>query len=225
MLFPGITFAIFFFLNFFLIGKHSSGGVHFGTLLGLATIWFGISLPLVFLGSYFGFKKQKMEVPVRTNQIPRQVPDQIWYMKPAVSIFMGGILPFGAIFIELFFIMSSIWLHQFYYLFGFLFMVLMILIITCAEISIVMCYFQLCTEDYHWWWRSFLTSGSSALYVFFSCIFYFFSRLHIKTFVSSILYFGYSFIFSLFFFAFTGAIGFISCFVFISIIYANVKVD
>ena len=138
------------------------------SFLGLATIWFGVSLPLVFIGSYFGYKKQKIEVPVRTNQIPRQVPDQIWYMKPFVSILMGGILPFGAIFIELFFIMSSIWLHQFYYLFGFLFMVLLILVITCAEITIVMCYFQLCTEDYHWWWRSFLTSGSSALYVFFS---------------------------------------------------------
>jgi len=225
LLFPGVTFGIFFVVNFFLIGKHSSGGVHFGTLLGLATLWFGVSLPLVFFGSYFGFKKQKIEVPVRTNQIPRQIPDQIWYMNPVISILMGGILPFGAIFIELFFIMSSIWLHQFYYLFGFLFMVLAILIVTCAEITVVMCYFQLCTEDYHWWWRSFLTSGSSALYVFGTCIFYFLTRLHIKSFVSGILYFSYSTIFSLFFFAFTGATGFLACFWFVRMIYANVKVD
>lgn len=59
---------------------------------------------------------------------------------------MGGILPFGAVFIELFFILSSVWSHQFYYLFSFLFLVFLILIITCAEISIVMCYFQLCSE-------------------------------------------------------------------------------
>ncbi len=32
--------------------------------------------------------------------------------------------------------------------------VLFILVVTCAEIAIVMCYFQLCSEDYHWWWRS-----------------------------------------------------------------------
>ena len=36
---------------------------------------------------------------------------------------MGGILPFGAIFIELFFIMTSVWLQRFYYVFGFLMLV------------------------------------------------------------------------------------------------------
>ena len=33
---------------------------------------------------------------------------------------MGGILPFGCIFIQLFFILNSIWSHQVYYMFGFL---------------------------------------------------------------------------------------------------------
>lgn len=49
---------------------------------------------------------------MRTNKIPRQVPEQAWYMHPAFSILIGGILPFGAVFIELFFILSSMWLHQ-----------------------------------------------------------------------------------------------------------------
>jgi transmembrane 9 superfamily protein 2/4 len=72
-------------------------------------------------------------------------------MNPMFSVLVGGILPFGAVFIELFFILTSMWLHQFYYLFGFLCLVFVILIITCAEITIVLCYFQLCSEDYHWW--------------------------------------------------------------------------
>jgi hypothetical protein len=50
--------------------------------------------------------------PVRTNKIPRQVPAQAWYMHPLFSILIGGILPFGAVFIELFFILTSMWLHQ-----------------------------------------------------------------------------------------------------------------
>ena len=79
------------------------------------------------------------------------MPLQAWYMHPAFSVLIGGILPFGAVFIELFFILTSMWLHQFYYLFGFLCLVFVILIITCAEITIVLCYFQLCSEDYHWW--------------------------------------------------------------------------
>ena len=80
------------------------------------------------------------------NQIPRQVPEQVRYMQPTFSVIVGGVLPF----IELFSILSSIWLHQFYYVFGFLLLVFIILVITCAEITIVMCYFQLCAEDYHW---------------------------------------------------------------------------
>jgi transmembrane 9 superfamily protein 2/4 len=68
---------------------------------------------------------------------------------------------------------------QFYYLFGFLALVFVILLVTCAEITIVLCYFQLCSEDYHWWWRSYFTSGSSALYLFAYSVFYFYSKLDI----------------------------------------------
>ena len=74
---------------------------------------------------------------------------------------VGGILPFGAVFIELYFIMSSVWLQRFYYVFGFLALVLLILLITCAEMAIVLCYFQLCNENYLWQWRAFFNTGSA----------------------------------------------------------------
>ena len=41
-------------------------------------------------------------------------------------------------------------LLKIYYVFGFLYVVFFILIATCAEITMVMCYFQLCNEDYRW---------------------------------------------------------------------------
>jgi len=221
-LFPGTVFIIFLILNLVLAYERSSGAVPFGTLVALIALWFGISVPLVFFGSYFGFKKPAEEIKVRTNQIPRQIPEQVWYMRPLLSILMGGILPFGAVFIELFFILSSIWLHQFYYIFGFLAIVFIILILTCAEITIVMCYFQLCSEDYHWWWRSFLTSGASALYMFLYSIFYFMTKLQITKFVSILLYFGYTLIMTLGFFVVTGAIGFYACYFFVKKIYSSV---
>merc|ERR1711957_389883 len=119
------------------------------------------------------------------------------YNHPILICLVGGILPFGAVFTELFFIMSSIWHHQFYYLFGFLALVLVILVVTCTEISIAMTYFQLTSEDYRWWWRAFLSSGTSAFYVFLYSIVYFSSRLQIEKAVSTMLYFGYMSIISI----------------------------
>lgn len=43
-------------------GQKSSGAVPFGTLFALCFLWFGISMPLVFIGSYFGYKKPAPEV-------------------------------------------------------------------------------------------------------------------------------------------------------------------
>ncbi|XP_057968095.1 transmembrane 9 superfamily member 7-like [Malania oleifera] len=224
-IFPAILFAIFFVLNALIWGEKSSGAVPFGTMFALVLLWFGISVPLAFVGSFMGFKKPGIEDPVKTNKIPRQIPEQAWYMNPVFSVLIGGILPFGAVFIELFFILTSIWLNQFYYIFGFLFIVFVILLITCAEITIVLCYFQLCSEDYHWWWRAYLTAGSSALYLFLYSIFYYFTKLEITKLVSGILYFGYMTIGSFAFFVLTGTIGFYACFWFVRKIYSSVKID
>ncbi|VDD92675.1 unnamed protein product [Enterobius vermicularis] len=177
VLFPSIILGIGFFLNFFLIGKHSSGAVPFTTMIALLMLWFGIDLPLVFLGFHFGYRKQIYSHPVRTNQIPRQVPDQPWYLHTLPCMLLAGILPFGAVFIELFFIFSAIWENQFYYLFGFLFIVCVILFVSCAQISIVVVYFLLCAENYHWWWKSFVISGGSAVYVMGYAAFYYFTKV------------------------------------------------
>lgn len=226
LFFPGIVFAIFFTINMFLRGEKSSGAVATGTLVALLVLWFGISVPLVYLGSFLAHRKPDFVPPVKVNMIPRMLlPDRAWYTQPHFSILIGGILPFGAVFIEIFFIMSSVWLHQFYYVFGFLFIVFIILIITCAEISIVMCYFQLCGEDYHWWWRSYVTSGSSALYLFLYSVVYFCTKLAIRGVVSGLLFFGYMLLVSFAFFVLTGTIGFVACFLFVVKIYSSIHVD
>lgn len=47
--------------------------------------------------------------------------------------------------------LQAIWENQFYYLFGFLFLVFIILVVSCSQISIVMVYFQLCAEVRGMW--------------------------------------------------------------------------
>mmetsp|Transcript_4466 Transcript_4466/g.5527 ORF Transcript_4466/g.5527 Transcript_4466/m.5527 type:complete len:636 (-) Transcript_4466:845-2752(-) len=225
MLFPGIVFSCFFVVNIFVWYQGSSGAVPFGTMFALLVLWFGISFPLSSIGAYSGFKKETISNPTRFNHIPRQIPPQPFYMNALVSVLVGGILPFGAVFIEVFFIMSSIWLHQIYYVFGFLMLVILILIATCAEITIVMCYFQLCSEDHRWWWRSFLTSGSSAIYLFLYSIMYFVTKLDMTKFTAGLIYFVYMFLCSFSFFLLTGMIGFFACFWFVRKIYAAIKID
>jgi transmembrane 9 superfamily protein 2/4 len=44
-------------LNFFILGKRSSGAVPFSTMIAILLMWFGISFPLVCLGFYFGYRK------------------------------------------------------------------------------------------------------------------------------------------------------------------------
>jgi len=74
LVFPGVVFLIFFALNMLLWGVKSSGAVPFTTMFALVFLWFGISMPLIFIGSYLGFKKPYIEDPVRTNKIPRPIP-------------------------------------------------------------------------------------------------------------------------------------------------------
>jgi len=226
MLFPGTCFGVFFVVNLLIWGQKSSGAVPFTTLLAMLLMWLCISVPLVLVGAFFGYRMQPIEHPVRVNQIPRQVPEESPLVGNAIrNILVGGILPFGAVFVEVFYVLSSIWQHQIYYLFGILFLVLVILLLTCSEVTIVMCYFQLCCENYHWWWRAFFTGGCSSLYVFLYSIYYAYSKLKMARTVATIMYICYMFLVSCTFFLITGSVGFLATFMFVRAIYAAIKVD
>jgi len=225
LLCPGIIFSAFFFLNLVLWSQGSSGAVPFSALLKMFFMCFGIHVPLAVIGGYFANKRDKIEHPCRVNILPRTLPEKEWYLHPILTIFLGGVLPFGAIFIELYFVLSSIWLRHYYYVFGFMLLVFLILTITCSEMNIVMCYIYLCHGDYEWWWRSFLTSGSCAIHVFLYSIFYYNSQLDISKTLSMFLYFGYNLIIAFVFFILTGTIGYQSCLMFVRRIYSEIKLD
>ncbi|KAI3446808.1 hypothetical protein Pfo_003473 [Paulownia fortunei] len=222
--FPGIAFLILTTLNFLLWGSHSTGAIPFSLFVILILLWFCISVPLTLVGGYFGAKAPHIEYPVRTNQIPREIPPQKY---PSWLLVLGaGTLPFGTLFIELFFIMSSIWMGRVYYVFGFLFIVLMLLVVVCAEVSLVLTYMHLCVEDWKWWWKSFFASGSVAIYIFLYSINYLiFDLKSLSGPVSATLYLGYSLFMVVAIMLATGTVGFLSSFWFVHYLFSSVKLD
>ncbi|KAK4070705.1 hypothetical protein Trihar35433_5172 [Trichoderma harzianum] len=208
LLVPGIVFIAFFLLDLFLWAKESSGAVPFTTMLVIVGIWFVISIPLSFAGSWLGFKAVQIENPVRTNQIPRQIPPVTTYLQPIPSMLIVGLLPFGAIFVELYFIMSSIWFSRIYYMFGFLFLCYGLMIAVCGAVTILMTYFLLCAENYNWQWRSFLAAGMSGGYVFLNCLLYLVTKVKLGGLAGTVLYIGYSALISFLFFILSGTIGY-----------------
>ena len=94
-----------------------------------------------------------IEQPKLVSQIACCIPQPKWDMQPPVIVLCTGAVPFGDVFIELYFTLSSLWLNKFNYVFGFLAIVFLILVVTCAEISVGLVYFQLFYEEYRWRWH------------------------------------------------------------------------
>jgi transmembrane 9 superfamily protein 2/4 len=61
---------------------------------------------------------------------------------------LAGILPFGAAFVELYFMLSSLFASRAYYAFGFLALTAGVVGLTTATATILFTYFVLCAEEY-----------------------------------------------------------------------------
>ena len=151
VLFPGTTMLTVFLMNFVAWGYRSSQAIPFGTMIVMLLIWGFVSFPLVIFGTMVGrhARKDSADMP-RVSQIPRLIPEKQWYLRRWVFVLCGGILPFGSIFIELYFVFTSFWNYKFYYVYGFMLLVLVILMIVVMCVSIVSIYFQLSAEDHRW---------------------------------------------------------------------------
>ena len=112
LLYPGLMGIIFLTINVSIAGHGSSAATPVTTMLALILLWFGVNTPLTFLGAYLGYRSQEIEIPTSIAKEYRPIPRQSWYLHPSLSILLGGILPFGAVSIEVFFMMSALWRHE-----------------------------------------------------------------------------------------------------------------
>jgi transmembrane 9 superfamily member 2/4 len=219
--FPGALISIFMVLDVFLHNAEAATAVSAVTWKTIFGLWIAIFTPMVYVGSFFGFRAEKISVRVKTNRIARCIPELPWYTNPPVSYLLGGVLPFGAVCIELFFIMSALWLHQIYYMMGFLLAGFLFLAAICAEVSILMTY--LCAEDHRWWWKSFFNCSSAGFYLFLYSLWFLVSRLELVGILPVVVYLTYMCIISLCFGLFCGSVGVLCSFWFICHIYGEME--
>jgi transmembrane 9 superfamily protein 2/4 len=202
--FPGISFSVFLLVNTLSFFLQSTAAVPFATIVVLMVLWSCICMPLAFIGAFFGYRREIAPFPVETALRCRPIPPRSW--RPLVKAAAGTIAVFASLYVELFFIMSSVWYYYYYYVFGSLLVVSLLAIATCAEFSVLCTHRQLVSEDYRWWWQSFLGSGSLAVWVFlYSCAY--FRTLEASHMVTYVIYFGYMALVSLAFFLVAGYIG------------------
>ena len=93
----------------------------FKTVFILAAIFVLLCLPLQLAGTLLGRAYNgNPQYPCRTSNIPSVIPKGNCFSNPVFISLISGILPFGCIFIEVFFIFASIWSYKYYYVYGFL---------------------------------------------------------------------------------------------------------
>jgi len=226
LLFPGLASAIAFVLNFVALGYGSLSAIPISTMIVVILIWLFVCAPLTLVGTIVGRNLAGVsDNPCRINPVPRLIPEKPWYMQPWMYVALGGILPFGSIFIEMYFIFTSFWHYKYYYVYGFMFLVYCILLVVSICITIVATYFLLNSEDYRWHWVAFGSSASTAGYVFLYAVYYFYAKTKMSGFFQTVFYFGYMGMFCLGLAIFCGAVGFLGTSVFVKRIYRNVKID
>lgn len=225
-LFCGPVLVVFAYLNTVAIFYRSTAALPFGTIVIILVIWALITFPLTVLGG-IAAKNSKFELsaPCRTTKLPREIPPLPWYRSTVPQMLMAGFLPFSAIYIELYYIFASIWGHKVYTIYSILFIVFIILVIVTAFITVALTYFQLAVEDHQWWWRSYLCGGSTGLFIFGYCFYYYFARSDMSGLMQTSFFFGYNALVCYAFLLMLGSVGFRASHLFVSHIYRAIKCE
>ena len=111
-LFPGTLIFGYIIVNIILTIENSNAAVHFYDILSLFILWIFCTFPLILIGSFFGYKSKRMNVPCDINRIPSTIPDKPCYLHYRYITFVTGFIGFATIFIEFNYAMSALWRLQ-----------------------------------------------------------------------------------------------------------------
>ncbi|KAL2511092.1 Transmembrane 9 superfamily member 5 [Abeliophyllum distichum] len=223
VLFPGPFLFTVFILNSLAIYFGVTAALPFGTIFVIFLIYTLVAIPLFALGGMVGHHyKSKFLPPSVTKKYRREIPSLAWYRKIPAQMFLGGLLPFSATVLEFHHLCATIWGYKISTLPAILFITFASLVILTAMLSVGLTFFQLAVEDHEWWWRSVLCGGSTAIFMFAYCI-YFYFKSNMSGVLQTFIFFGYSACMCYAFFLMLGALSFRASLMFVRHIYRGVK--
>jgi transmembrane 9 superfamily member 2/4 len=221
-IFPCLALATYTVLNAWLASAGAATGVGMFPMLQLLGWWASALIPMAAVGALLGSKSPKLQVPTKTNDVALAIEPTPWYCQPYFAVPFGGFLPFGTVAIELAFVQSALWLHQWYYQVGFLLVTWLMLIASCTVVSVSTTYIRLCARDHGWWWIAFLQSASMGGYVFLYSLWFLFSRFQLDGVLPLAVYLTYMGMISICIGLACGSVGFMASFLFVKTIYRSV---
>jgi len=228
VLFCGPLFVVFAVCNTVAIAYRSTAALPFGTICIMIILWALVTFPLTVLGAIVAKNRPApLLAPARhrTARYPRAIPPGPWYRSTVPQMCIAGFLPFTAIYIELFYIFTSIWGHKVYTIYSVLSVVFAILLVVTAFITVSLTYFQLASEDHRWWWRSLLCGGATGPFVFAYCFYYYNVHSEMSGLLQTSFFFGYMAAVCYAFFLMLGMVGFRASLTFVRSIYSAIKRD
>ena len=223
-LFPCTLIFGYIIVNIILSIEKSNAAVHFYDILSLFILWIFCTFPLILIGSFFGYKSKRINVPCDINRIPSAVPEKPCYLHYKYMTFLSGFVGFATIFIELNYVMSALWRHQIYFMAAFIWISFLLFVIVVGEMAVLSVFLNLCRGDYNWAWKSFIMGGSPVIYIVIYSIIYFF-YLGITRISSMIVYFGMMGLISVIILFICGTIAVFFNFAFLKIIYSKIRKD
>ncbi|KAI8524337.1 hypothetical protein RHMOL_Rhmol13G0142700 [Rhododendron molle] len=223
VLYLGPLLSVVSILNTIAISYGAMAALPFGTIVVIFLVLVVVNIPLLAIGGVIGHRlRSKFQAPSATKRFPRGIPLSAWYSKTPGQMFVGGLLPFSAIVLELHNLYASMWGYKIYTLPSILFVTFIILVLLVAMLSVGLVYIQLTVEDHEWWWRSILRGGSIAIFTFGYAI-YFYAKSNMRGFLQLSFFFGYNACICYALFLMLGTISFRASLLFVQHIYGSVK--
>lgn len=227
LIYPCFVAFVTLILNFLAIFYSSSQAIPFVSMLEILSLLIFIYFPLFVIGNVGGRNfSRRFPNQQKINNISLPIlKEKKWYSEPIFLSLLGGLLPFGSISVEIYFIFTSFWNYKFYYVYGFALAGFLLFVLSLICVSIVATYIILNSEDYKWHWVSFISSGSVGIYLYFYSFYYYFFKTKMTGYFQFSFYFGYTGIVSITTFLIAGAIGYTGSYYFVRRIYKNIKFD